>query len=283
MKLGFKKEKIKGDLLQELKSIAHFNLGQIQKTAGEHQKAIKNYREAIQLSKEIVRPAIVLALIGLVHDKEEKFELIDQLVQLICQGKISPNEKDSEKPIDFNFDDLRDIFVISYLNFKDSLFEKLKPFLSLLGEKTAVKHLVDLAIYKASKKDWDTTALLLEDIIKKFKDQQETLDDQSKYTVLKLLSYLNSTPETGKYSKEYIETFKLKRYAEVDYVDMEIFANLIYSLSQNRQFQDALYYVSVINSVKDSVASNILINYLVIFHLELNLYMYLDEMDQGKK
>ena len=156
------------------------------------------------------------------------------------------------------------------------LFEKMIPALKLLGEKTIAKHLFDLAIhFITKKKDWDTGIIVLQGIYKNFAKKQYALDVETKYKTLKLLSYFNHPAEAPKYSIEYLSLFAEERLEDIDYLDMEIFANLIYLLTEKKRFQDALRYVNLINSVKDSVPERILINYVVIYNLELNLYYYL--------
>lgn len=275
---GFSKEKLKENFLMELKSIAHYNLAQIQNTNGEFDNAIENYKKAIQLGKVNTKPAIILALLEITKTKEDKFELLKQLIDLISEGKIKPIEKDPEKPIDFSFDELRDIVANSFINFKDSLFERLKPHLSLLGNKTLSKHLYDLAIRIINKaKNTETAILILDSIYKNSSIEEFALDDETYYNTLKLLSFFNRSPASSKYSIEYLSLFAKKQLAIIDYLDMEIFADIIYYYTERKQFQEALRYVSVINSVKAFVPENLLINYIVIYHLELNLYFYLNQ------
>lgn len=279
---GFNKEKLTDNFVKELKSIAHYNLAQIQNTNGEYEKAIENYRQAIQLGKINTKPAIILALLEITKTTEDKFDLLNQLINLISEGKIKPIEKDPEKPIDFSFDELKDIVISTYKHFPDSLFEKIKPHLFLLGNKTISKHLYDLAIYVINKnKDWDMAILLLNGIYKNNANDEYALDKETKYNTLKLLSYFSRTPESPKHSIEYLSLFAKERLAVIDYLDMEIFANLIYSLTEKKRFQDALRYVALINSVKEFVPENILINYLVIYHLELNLYFNLNQRQKA--
>lgn len=279
---GFKKEKLKEHFIKELKSIAHYNLAQIQNSNGDFINATTNYKQAIQLGKANTKPAIILALLEITETKEDKHDLLNQLIDLIGDGKIKPIENDPEKPIDFSFDELRNIAINTFLNYNDTLFNKLKPHLSLLGEKSIPKHLYDLAIFSINKnKDWETAIKLLNGVYDNFENIEFAIDNETKYNTLKLLAYFTRTQEsTGKHT-EYLNLFAKERLAMVDYLDMEIFANLIYSLSERKKYQEALKYVNLINSLRPSVPEGNLINYLVIYHLELNIYFYLNNRQKA--
>jgi hypothetical protein len=55
---------------------------------------------------------------------------------------------------------------------------------------------------------------------------------------------------------------------------MEIFINLIFFLTGKRQFDEALKYANIIISLKETSPEHNLINYLVVYHLQLNIYSY---------
>ncbi|MBK8342199.1 MAG: hypothetical protein IPL12_02070 [Bacteroidetes bacterium] len=59
-----------------------------------------------------------------------------------------------------------------------------------------------------------------------------------------------------------------------DYLDFEIIANLIYFLIDNQQYNEALEFVTLIESLYDEVSTEILVNFMVIYHLELNIYIH---------
>lgn len=273
--------KVKEELINEIKSIAHYNLAQIELNEKRNELAVEHFENAMKYSKG-EKPAIVIALIKATTEEENKRVILNQLIDLIIAGKIKPIEQDLEKPIAFSFDELKDIAVLSYTTSRGVLFNKIIPALNLLGDKPIAKHLYDLAIHVINKnKDWNTAILLLNGVYKNIDNEEYSLDSETKYNTLKLLSYFSRTPESPKHSIEYLSLFAKDRLAMIDYLDMEIFANLIYSLTEKKKFQDALRYVTLINSVKESVPENILINYLVIYHLELNLYFYLNQRQKA--
>lgn len=276
---GFNREKLKEGFINELKSIAHYNLGQIQVQDGNTEEAAKNLRNAIELGKLTTRPAMILSLLEITTDKGQKFELLDQLIDLIDEGKIKPIDKDPEKPIDFSYDELRDIAITCFIDFFDTLFQRISHHLSLLGAKTPAKALYALAVYSVNKnRDRDAAIQLLNAIYSKFDDQDFEVDTETKYDTLKLLAYLHRPIDSFKHTIEYLSMFAKERKAIIDYFDLEIFADFIYRLTQLKKYNEALRYVALIKSVKDYVPEAILINYLVIYHLELNLYFYTNQL-----
>ena len=71
--------------------------------------------------------------------------------------------------------------------------------------------------------------------------------------------------------------FSENRLSAIDFLDMDIFANTIYSLIIKNKYVDAIKYIDIINSVKDEVVKELHINYIVIYNLELNAYFYLNK------
>ena len=275
------KGKLKEELIKELKSIAYYNLAQINLYNQDTESAILHYSKAVEFS-EGKKPAIVLALIKTTNSDEDKYVLLNQLIDLVIAGKIKPIENDPEKPIDFSFDELKEVAIISYLSSKPDLFKKIIPALSLLGEKTISKHLFDLAIFSINKNtDLVTAIKLLNGIYDNFENDEFAIDNETRYNTLKLLAYFTRTLESTDKHIEYLNLFAKERLALVDYLDMEIFTNLIYSLSEKKKYQEALKYVNLINSLRPSVPEGNLINYLVIYHLELNIYFCLNNRQKA--
>lgn len=269
---GINKDKIKDEFLDELKSISHYNLAQVNLSNHDVDAAIKNYQHAIDYSKG-KKPAIVIALLKIIKTDEEKHVILNQLIDLIIAGKIKPIENDPERPIDFTFDELREVAIAGYLNSNENLFKKVVPALSLLAEQSIAKHLQDLAVYSMSKNsDWESANKLLLGIYKNFNDPDYRVDDETKYKTLKYLAYLNPPKENISFSLQYVSTFAKIHHDIIDYVDMEIFANTVFALSEKKKYQEALNYLALIDSVRMSVPESIQINYLVLYHLELNIY-----------
>jgi len=109
------------------------------------------------------------------------------------------------------------------------------------------------------------------------KSSSEIFDDEVKYNTLKLLAYGYDRKEPKGYEIEYIVLFKKYRQYTIDFLDMEIFINLIFSLTEKKQFSEGLKYANLIISFQDSAPEQNLLNYLIIYHLRLNIYSYLND------
>ena len=279
---AFKSDKLKEPILNELKSIAHYNLAQIHKFDEDIILSISNYKSAISLGKEINRPRFILALLKINKNKEENTYLLNQLIDSISSSSISPKDEDPERPMDFSYDDFRQICLLAFCESKDELFSKIEPHLSKLGEQSKWKHLYELSIFSINQDNsWDKAIKIFNYIYESMKSSTELVDDETKYNTLKFLAYGSDRNESKGYDIEYISLFKKNRLYPIDFLDMEIFINLIFSLTEKRQFDEALKYANYIVSLKSSASEQYLINYLIINHLQLNIYLYLNDKENS--
>ncbi|MBL7934241.1 MAG: AAA-like domain-containing protein [Bacteroidia bacterium] len=268
--------KLSEELINELKSISYYNLAQIS-SSDNYEYAKSNFIEGIKLAKPSVKPSMILSLFSILKSDDEKRPLIDDLTELISTGKIVPTEQDPEKPIGLSFDLLKDIITLVFLDFFDTHFEKLKDSFNLLGNKTISNHLYDLAIYKIkTDKNWDIAKRIFEKLHANFENSIFEFDENTKYKVLKLLAYSNDIRTFENYYIEYSNMFQIKTYEPIDNVDIEIFSKLIHRLTERGEHLNALQKVQIINKKKDGLHDNNSVNFLLINHLELNLYNLLN-------
>jgi len=281
------KEKLKDEVIHELKSIAHYNLAQTHKLNGERLKAIDNFKQAIAYSRAIRKPGIILEFLKIATDINEKEALLNQLIELITVDKIKPKDENLESPmdLDFSYDELKNVFIYTYLNFRESVFAILRPYLSLLSEseKSISKHLYDLAIFSINKnKDWDAAIKLLNEAYESFNGKEIDIDKETKYNTLKfLLAYSTPSKTSQSMQIEYLSMFEKERLAIVDSIDVILFANTISNLMEKKKYEEALKYVNLINSVKESLPESALIDYLIIYYYELNLHFYLNNKSKA--
>lgn len=269
---GFEKGKIKEDFLDELKSIAYYNLAQIQKDESERINSINNFYNAISLSKDISKPVMILGLLKNITEEAERYKYLESLVGLIITNKIEPKLKDPEYPINFDYDEFKDIIILSYIEFKDSLFEKIKAKIDLLGEKKLSNHLYDLATHAINVNgNWEDAEKILLSIYKNRENSDYELDDRTNYSTLKLLALLTDVTTNLNFSSEYLMLFEKVRYEKIDNIDMEIFANTIWILTKRKKYHEANRLVGIIESVKKEVPEEHLINYIAIYHLEMQI------------
>jgi tetratricopeptide (TPR) repeat protein len=276
-------EKLGLELVKHLKSIAYYNLGHINKSKKLTSLAVDNFKKAIELATEASQPTMLLELIE-ISKKEEREPLLNQIAELISTGKIVPVEEDPDKPIDFGVNTFRDILITSYLEFPQTVFVKLKPSLKLLGDKTYSKHLYDLAVYLGKKeKNWNRGRQILLSIYENFNNPEFELEEETRYKTLKLLAFTADIRKSESFHEEYFTVFRAKRFENVDYLDMEVLAHLIYILTQKRKYHEALEVVNHLNDIKPEVSEENLINYIAIYNLELNLYTHLNSFQMARQ
>jgi tetratricopeptide (TPR) repeat protein len=267
---GFEKAKIKNDLMSELKSIAHYNLAQLLIGNNEQSKAKENLYLALNNPKENTKPTIILSLLEVEENIDEKKDLIKQIADLIISDKIIPTESDPEKPLDFTFNQFQEVLITAYIIDKKNIFDQLRSKFYLLGNKPEYSHLYDLAVFALQSKLFDTGIELLNDIY----SIRETLDEKTFYNCAKLLAYFNPHKNSLVKPIEYLLLFEKERVEKIDYIDFEIIANVVFQYTSKQNFKEALKYVTLIHSMYDEVDTDILINFLVIYHLELNIYLH---------
>ena len=267
----FDKKKLKESLIHSFRTIAYFNLSQIFLHDNDLIKAKENLNFALENSDEDSKPAIILKLVDVEEQIKEKKRLLNQVTKLIISGEIKPVEPSFEKPLDFTFNQLREAFILAYEVDKEDIFNQLTDKLNLLGDKTYLTHLYDLAIWAMSIRKPETSIKILKDIYSKYIEEKYVFENTYFYYTLKILSYFNEDKKNLSYSIEYIDLFKNARET-IDYLDFDIIANIIWQLSERNQYNQALKYIELITSLKPEVNSELLINYVLILHLELNIY-----------
>ncbi|HBN05090.1 MAG TPA: hypothetical protein DD434_04780, partial [Bacteroidales bacterium] len=272
--IGYKNEKLSDDFLNEVKSIAYYNIAQIHAKAEHFEKAIENYEHSLSIARLEVKPILLLGLYYIEEKNTRKEEIIAEIVNIIKENNLQPIEFDIDKQLDFNTEQLQEILTITFIH-SYSEFEKLKPWLQFLGEKTYAEYIYELFLFSIShKQDWNTGFALLSNIYDNFDNREYGIDEKIKYNTLQILAYIDAEK-----SEEYISLFSVRRLKKIDYIDFSIFANLITGLIEQKKYDDSLKYIQVINSVKNEVDNELIINYLSILNLELNTYYLLKEND----
>lgn len=281
---GFNKESISESLIRELKSIAYFNLAQLYALKKETRNAIDNFRMAISLAQSNTKPRIILELIKIYTDENERNLLLKEIFDLLSSKKIKPQEENPDKTMDFNFEDLKNIFIQVFLSIDKSIQSEFLPYLSLLGEYSKSWHLYRLALFSINEnQDWQSAILLLNRGYEYIDDVIADTEKEIKYKILKLLAFFGDAKKNMDRHSEYISLFGDARYENVDNMDLEIFAAAIFSLTEQKKYDVALKYINIIKSVKENTAESLLRDYLVIYHLELNIFIYLNNIERARE
>jgi hypothetical protein len=275
---AFHKEKQTPEFVSHLKSIAYYTLAEIERVDNNSEKALFYYSEAIKLGNNNSRPKFILAYIKLNKNENENFELLSKLIDDICNDIIVPSNTENDSQIVFSLEEFKQIALLAFVNYKEKLFDKLIPKFYLIDQNSFPKQLYELAVFSLNTEaNWDNGLLLLNYLYDSIKRKTVEFDNETQYNTLKLLAYGSGRNEPKGFDIEYISIFKKNRISPIDFFDMEIFINLIFSLTEKGKFDEALKYANLIVSLKDSAPEQNLINYLVVYHLQLNIYTYLND------
>lgn len=274
---AFNSEKLEKVLKDEIKTIAFFNLAQLQKSNGEIEKAIENYKEALSICADNVKPTIILSLIEIQNLSEDNFGLISEAIEIIVTDKITPTAFDPQN-MDFTYNRLRDIIIYSFVNYEETLFQRIKFKLDLFGEADLSEQLFDCAIYCIlTKKDILSALKLLEKNHQNFNNPEFSINNVIKYRTLKFLCYLNDAKKSLKIFKEFAQLVSKENIEVIDSIDIENYVNLIRVLFAAKNYPETLKYCNEINYLRHKVEDKYLINYLVVLNIELNIFVNTNE------
>ncbi|MDB5012616.1 MAG: repeat-containing protein, partial [Daejeonella sp.] len=281
---GLQKEKLKPEIVSELKGIAHYNLAQLQSNASDFENAIENYKNAIFFVKPSTKPTIILALYKIADNYEFKEELLTDLIRLIEEGLV-PLKEDLERPIDFNYDEFKEIVAHAFLSNNETLFLRLKPFLNILGDQPLSALILTLAMYHISGKGDQNIA---KDLLKNLHTNSNNweIDAPSKLVIIKLLAYLTSPTIDidNKYHIEYALLLEQNISEPITSLDLKIFFSLINNLIKNKKYTDGLRFMRIISGFASDSPESMAADYIAIYHLELNLYYHFnDKINLEKK
>lgn len=122
------------------------------------------------------------------------------------------------------------------------LFNKVKTEIENIGGEGLAQNLYDISLYCINKNLGIEVAIeILNDIYENRANPEYACTREAFYKTIKLLSYI-SYPKSGvPFINEYVELFQKERYGEIDYVDIENFANYIYVLIEQKQFKKAFF------------------------------------------
>lgn len=276
--------KICQELINELKSIAHFNLAQILVHEKNLELVKKNFYSAISLASLETKPIILMTLFSVLDNKEEQDDVLKSIVNLINNEGVLPKDLDPDKPINFNFEHFKDLLLILYEHKRNTLFQDLKKHLNLLGENKYCKHLFNLAVYSLNKEnDLKLANEIFEDLIKNKDNLEYQFDEKIYYSVLRFSAFLSNPISSFDRLVEFAKLFQTVEHDEIGNHEFVIFGNLIHVLYEKKRYLEALNYVEILNNYKSRVSEKYLINFLFIYNLELNIQLALSKFSQARE
>lgn len=276
-------EKIKANesFVTELKSVAFYNLGVLASQASDDDLATEYFYKAYEITNG-KKASVIIALINIVNEENERFKLIEGLINLIVENKIKPSEINIEKPLDFNFEDFKELILMTFLLDDKTLYKRLVPYAILLGRDSIAQCLYEVAVMNVSKNhDWEGSIELLHDIYDNRDNSLYNLKDNVRGQVVKILCYTLDTYKYPYLFEDYIECFENNFLGQIDFFDFGIFHKLIQDLIENEEYDKALYYIDLIKGISDKVSNDLTINYLLIYHHELNIFSYINDLKKG--
>ncbi|MDR2654032.1 MAG: tetratricopeptide repeat protein [Mycoplasmataceae bacterium] len=276
--VGFETSKLEEDFIREVKAISFYNLAQINGKKNKPDVVIEYYESSLKLSRPNMKPIVYVGLYNAEKEDRRKNNILTKIINEIVENELHPVQYDPEKQMTFNLDHLKEILILSFLR-SYSDFEKLKPWLHFLGEKSLSEHLYDLGLFSIhSEQDWNTAIAIFNKIYNNFNNNEYNVDEIVKFNTLQLLAFVDTAKR-----KEYISLFSHKRIKQIDYLDFSIFANYIATLINQKQYNQSLKYIHIINSVKNEISKELQINYLAIYNLELNAHYCLKNYEIVRK
>lgn len=272
------------ELLNEIKSVSFYNLAQISKDNDGLEKTLDYYKKAINIAPIKVKPKIILGYLSAVKSESDKKQVLRELVELIRNPEINLDEFDPDKPMNFDYEQFKEV-VIHIKSIKEKeLYEQVKVTLRDHGSKCLGENLYEISLYCINNNLGLNTAIeLLNEIYANRDNLDYAASKDIIFKTIKILAYFTNPKDNETVIKEYIALFANERSEIIDFVDIENFANYIYTLIERKKLKTALDYVNLINSYKKETSEQFLINYLVIHNLELNIHLSLANESQSKE
>lgn len=267
--------------VNQLKSVAYFNLGIIARLNSEEVLARENYYKAYKINNK-QRPSIILALVKLVEDINEKIKLANELVNLIVEGKIKPSAVNPEMPLEFNHDDFKELILETFSLSTKDLYDKLVPYCIWLGKDSVAENLYDIALdLIKNNMDWDISIELLSDIYENRENIIYNLQEKTKIEIIKILAYVLDYRKHNYLFTDYELFFKKNLITDFNFFDFGIFHKIIHELIEDKIYDKALDLIEMIKSIKKDVNEDFHEYYLLIYHHELNILSYINQTDKA--
>lgn len=270
--------RLSGDLIQELKVISNFNLGEIHKYEENAELAIQHYKLAYQGASEFSKPRIGLALLSLLESEEDKSKIQDELFELIASKRIDTAKHSVDNPFTFSKNEFRQLLVRAYTMASKELYDKLKALYCDESEADLVEEIYQEAISNKLSPNLESVRVLNQ-LIKEHDQEIQLLTESFIYKCYRARAFFSSAKESVKYHEEFFELFRERKdKEEIEIVDVELAGMLIFRLTQQESYSKALEYYNLIDNHRHLLPEELSQNFLLIDHLALNLFWYEQNM-----
>lgn len=256
--------------LQAFKTISYFNLAKLYVKESDKENASKAYFKALDISPEINKPRIILEILSNNTDIPNKSLLIEELITLV--KLLSPSDLDSMSIFNYSVVELKESLLLLFKEQNNQFYKIAKDSLANCKHENIGSLLYDLGFIAINKKnEYELALSIYNEIYNRKNDINYGITDIDFYSSLRLLAYFKTPSNDFKIVNEYITNFCNQKDKVIDFIDIENFANYIYWFLEKKRYDEALINIEIIKSFKKDVNEEYLINYLVIYNLELNI------------
>lgn len=260
--------------------ISFYQMAVIFKDKEELAKAMECISSSLELATENSKPALLFLMAEIADSDNTKLEILDSILAIIATSGVDNSEPTLDRPMGIDEIQLMDILVEIYRVSKEAFETRVKQFSN--KEKDFIALYFEVALHAYNKSDsWQVGIKILNDLNDIINTERYQVDFELHYEVLKSLAYVNNYKESNDISLKYVELFRRSADKIIELRDFSIFADLIHSYTEKQLYEKALGYVEFIKNQRNHVPAEQIGNYLLIEHLELNIYSYTNERQKA--
>ena len=197
---------------------------------------------------------------------------------------LSPGEVDSKSILNYSVNELKEALLMLFKEGNNQFLKIATECLANSKHENIGSLLYELAFLSMNKQyDIDVAIRLFYEIYHNKDNSEYGITEDNFYNSLRFVTYLKPPEKDAKVVIEYIKYFQNKNNKNIDFIDIENFANYIFWLFKKKNYEEALKIIELVKSLKKDVSEEYLINYIVIYNLELNIHNTLSNEAQIKE
>lgn len=250
-----------------------YNLALIAQAKNDLDKARRDIETALPIADNDIKPAFLKLLADITPDGPTKTKVFQEIIDFIRTYNVKPKEQLLDGTIDVNDVQIKDVLLSIYEISPATFDQTVKDHLKLDGADLA-QQMFEIGIHGLNKQNWNISQQVFRDLYDRIKTRKLIADINLEFYTVKYFAYSNNYADPDNFFQYYLELFRTINPDIIDFIDLTIFSNVIYQLSETKRYEEALDHVRLIDSCRDRVDSGLQVNYMVIYHLELNIYLY---------
>lgn len=262
--------KVESNIFIESKTVALFFLAEIEKNKNSN-KYLEYIEEALVISPNKFRPAIIFSLYQTENNVEKQKEHLDFIIKLIIENNLKTTKSLEYEKIKFNHNLLRLIQLESFKVGKIDSFQTLINYeKSINSRNNSDQIILDKLIGIAQDLNYPTPFIF--DLTKFLYDKCDDSNFEILKKSLKLLSSINLDPEF-KYFFEYFKLLLNDKSKNIDVYDIAIFINVYQQFLNKKDYIIVSKLMNIGEGIKLKLP-NELINSLLIFDFFEMIYKF---------